>query len=115
MLKEKLLDGTKTQTYRVLFIPTYEIREIVKIDYKENSSRETLFLAIIKEIYPKQIRDLTLEEANLDGFDSIKNFQEGIMKINKIKSMNRWGFVIRFKKCATVLDYLTNKQTKLED
>lgn len=114
LFKDKLLDGSKTQTYRVNFIPIYEIVEIVKIDFKEGLNRETLFLAEIIELYPKQIKDLTLEEAIRDGFTSIGEFQKGIMRINKVKSKNRWGFITRFKKCATVLDYLTDKKELLE-
>lgn len=97
LLKEKLLDYSKTQTYRLLFIPTYDIGETVKIDFKENDKRETLFLAEIKDIYPKQIKNLTLTEAVRDGFKTIREFRDKVMKINKIKNWNRWGFVIRFK------------------
>lgn len=106
LLKEKLLSGEKDQTYRTNFIPPYEVKEIVKIDFKENKSRETLYLARIVELYPKQIKDLTLEEAKRDGFHSIKEFQDKIMKINKIKSKNKWGFITRFKKQKDVLEWL---------
>lgn len=110
-LKDKLLDGSKTQTYRVLFIPTYEIEEIVAIKFKtifEVVCRETLYLAEIKDIYPKQIKDLTIEEAKRDGFKSIDEFQKLVMKINKVKSKNRWGFIIRFKRIKDVLEWLSD-------
>ncbi len=97
-MKNKLLDGSKAQTYRLLFIPTYDIGETVKIDFKEKNKRKTLFLAEIKDIYPKQIKNLTLTEAVSDGFKSILTFQKKVMKINKIKNWNRWGFIIKFKK-----------------
>lgn len=118
-LKEKLLDESKDQTFRVIFIPTYDDmnNEVVNIDFKdEDGKRETLYQAIITEIYPKRIKDVNLEEAKRDGFDSVEEFQEGIVKINfqkrkkkvdKDKYLNRWGFIIRFKKIKNVLDWLS--------
>lgn len=118
-MKEKLLDGSKDQTFRVLFIPTYDDmnNEVVNIDFKdEDGKRETLYQATITEIYPKRIKDVNLEEAKRDGFDSLEDFQEGIVKINfqkgkkriiKDKYLNRWGFIIRFKKIKNVLDWLS--------
>lgn len=109
LFKDKLLDGTKTQTYRLFFIPTYIITETVKIDFKETNTRETLFLAKIIDIYPKKIKDLTLLEAKRDGFSSIKEFQEKIMKINRIKNINRWGFITQFKRNIGELEKLLKK------
>lgn len=96
-MKDKLLSREKKQTFRTTFIPTYDFGEIVHIKYK----KEIIFDAKITNIYPKQIRDITLEEAQRDGFDSIKEFQKKIMELNKIKSLNHWGFIIQFYK----LDY----------
>lgn len=96
--KEKLLSGRKYRTFRCIFIPTYKIGEIVKIDFKENGIRETLFMAEIVEIYPKRILDVTIYEAILDGFNNRDTFVKEIMKINKIKSPHRWGFFTVFKK-----------------
>jgi len=99
MFRDKLLDGSKTQTYRLLFIPTYDIGEIIKTDFRDTKNkRETLFLAKIKDIYPKQIKDLTLEEAVRDCFENAEDFQTGIMELHKIENVNRWGFIIRFRK-----------------
>lgn len=110
-LKDKLLDETKDQTYRVLFIPTYEIGEIVEIKFKtifEVICYETLYLAEIKDVYPKQIKDVSLEEAKRDGFESVEEFQRLVMKINRVKSKNRWGFIIRFKKIKDILEWLSD-------
>jgi hypothetical protein len=98
VFRDKLLSGEKEQTCRALFIPQYVIGEIVKIDFKANGRRETLFHAKITEIYPKQIKDFTYREAIMDGFESILDFQKGIMKINSLKSFQNWTFIIRFKK-----------------
>jgi len=95
--KKKLLDGTKQQTYRCIFIPTYEIGEIVKIIFKEDGMKKFLFYAEITDLYPKQIKNIDLKEAQADGFNSIEEFREGIMEINKRTSLNRWGFIIRWK------------------
>lgn len=94
--KDKLLDRSKQQTFRCIFIPTYEIGEVVDIKFKENNVKTSLFEAKITNIYPKKIRDVTLREAQADGFNSIEDFRKGIMEINKIKSLDRWGFLIKW-------------------
>lgn len=109
-MKDKLLDGSKHQTFRCTFVPTYEIRETISIEFrtiKDDIYREMLYLAEIKDIYPKQIKNLTLEEAIRDGFSSVEEFQKKIMKINNVKSKNRWGFIIRFKRIKDVLEWLS--------
>lgn len=98
--EDKLLSGSKRRTFRVLFIPTYEIKEIVNITFKKNETKKILFEAIIQSIYPKQIKNVGLFEAMLDGFDSIESFRKGIMKINKVKTINRWGFFTIFKRIS---------------
>lgn len=101
LMKEKLLDGSKTQTYRTNFIPTYECGEIIAIKFK----KEFLFLAKVWNLYPKQIKNLDIEEAKRDGFLSIEDFQDKIMELNKIKSMNHWGFITIFEKIKNIIDY----------
>ena len=56
--KDKLIDKSKQRTFRALFIPTYVVNEIVKIDFKENGKRETLYTARILSIYPIQIKQI---------------------------------------------------------
>ncbi|MDH3324094.1 MAG: ASCH domain-containing protein [Candidatus Peregrinibacteria bacterium] len=107
VLYEKLKSREKTQTYRVLYIPTYEIGEIVKIDFKhEDGRRETLYQVRISDIYPKQVKDLTLEETKKDGFDTINEFQATILKMHHLKSKNRWGFIIRWEDVLEITSFL---------
>ncbi len=101
LLEEKLRDHSKTQTYRMLFIPKFEIGEIVAICFK----KEFLYLAKIKDLYPKQLRFIHNGEAELDGFCSLLEFRQKIMELNNINSLNQWGFVIVFEAIPTVMDY----------
>jgi len=94
--KEKLLNESKKRTFRCLFIPTYDIKEIVNITWKEDGIREVLYIAKIINIYPKQIKDVTDFEAILDGFINKYEFRKGLMEINHIRNINRWGFFTVF-------------------
>ncbi|MFX0132110.1 MAG: hypothetical protein ACFFDN_00560 [Candidatus Hodarchaeota archaeon] len=100
--RDKLLSDEKTQTTRAIMCPRYEENiEEVYIDFKhKNELRERLFIAKVLEIYPKRIRNYTLEEARADGFNSIKEYQKGIMEINNIKNMNFWTFIIPFERTS---------------
>jgi len=102
LMKDKLLDGSKTQTGRTTFIPKYGIGETIAICF----NKIFLFLAKVINLYPKQIKDYILKEAKLDGFNSVKEFQDTMMEINNIKSKNHWSFLTVFKKLKNVLDYL---------
>jgi len=102
LLKEKLISGEKDQTFRCLFVPNYDVGEVINIKFQD----EILYQAIIKEIYPKQIKDLSFEEAKRDGFDSIQEMQDKVMELNKVKNLNRWGFVIQFKKILSIDTFL---------
>ena len=103
--KEKLLSREKQRTFRVLFIQKYIVGDTVKIDFKEGEKRETLYLAKIKEIYPKQLGNVGEKEAKLDGFDSIEAFRKGIMEINNIKNLEHWGFFTVFSKIKNILEF----------
>jgi hypothetical protein len=103
-LREELLSGVKVTTSRTTFQPNYFEEDIVNIDFKyENQIRERLFEAEIIKIYPKQIKDYSLEEALKDGFKSVKEFQEGIMEINKIKRIDHWSFITEFKRTSDLI------------
>ena len=104
VLKDKLLSREKTQTCRTTFIPKYEIGEIVMLRFKENGVKTDLYPVKIMDLYPTQIKDFTISEALLDGFTSIKEFQDKIMEINKLKSKNQWCFIIRWKEYFGVID-----------
>lgn len=98
LLKEKLLDRSKQQTMRMLFMPTYIEKEIVAIIFKDKITKEKefLFLVEITEIYPKKLRDITLQEAQLDGFTSIPECQECLMELNHRK-LDHFVFLTRWK------------------
>ncbi|MFW9875110.1 MAG: hypothetical protein ACFFG0_18550 [Candidatus Thorarchaeota archaeon] len=102
LMEDKLMNGSKIQTFRTGFIPNYEIKDIIAIRFK----KEFRFLAKVLDLYPNQIKSLTPKEAKQDGFSSVKEFQEGIMKLNNIKSMNHWGFITVFEKIKNMQDYL---------
>lgn len=106
VLEDKIDDRSKTQTYRTNFIPYYKDKEIVALTHKKVFK----YFIRIERYYPKQIKNLTLEEAKRDGFESVKEFQNGIMKINNIKDIEHWGFIIQYQplksfESKNLLDY----------
>lgn len=103
VLREKLESREKKQTYRCTFIPKYEVGEIVMLRFKKDDVKEDLYPVKIMKMYPRQLKDFTLEEARLDGFESIEEFQKEIIKLNKVK-LNQWGFIIRFKEYLGVIE-----------
>lgn len=102
LLKDKLLSGKKTQTCRILFIPSYKIGEIIAICFE----KEFLFLAEVTDLYPKPLSSLMLTEALKDGFGSIKEFQDTVMALNNINDLDHWSFITLFKKIPNVFDYI---------
>lgn len=108
--RNELLSGEKTQTGRTTFFPNYYIGDEVNIDFKhENGMRERLFIAEIIDIYTKEIKDYTLEEAKRDGFESIESFQKGIMEINKVKRMDHLSALTIFKRISEPILEIINK------
>lgn len=55
-----------------------------------------MFDAYIIDIYSKRIRDVSEKEAMDDGFENKEEFRQEIIKINRVKSLSRWGFIIKF-------------------
>ncbi len=105
VLRDDLVNRKKAQTYRVLFVPNYGIGEIVAIVFKrEDKSKEFLYLAEIMEIYPRRLDELTTEEAILDGFKSVNEMVEEIKRLNHIKDIMHWGFIIRWKEWKKVTE-----------
>ena len=92
VLRDKLERKEKKQTYRCAFVPKYGIGELIAITY----NNEFLYFANITEIYPRKLGEITLEEAKMDGFESIEEFQKTIKKLNGVKDPDQWGFIIRF-------------------
>jgi hypothetical protein len=100
--REKLLDRTKQQTTRIIYIPRYHVQELVMLRFKESEIRiDDLFVVKITEIFPIQMKAATLDIAERDGFDSVREYQEGLAEINHRKFndafLEDWGFVTRWK------------------
>lgn len=101
-LRDKLEDGTKQQTTRIIYIPRYHIAELVMLKFKESEIRiDDLFVVCITTIFPIQMKSATLDIALRDGFDSVREYQEGLAEINHRKFnssfLEDWGFVTRWK------------------
>ena len=106
--KGALLSGKKKQTIRCLFIPTYEIGEIVKICF----NKYELFQAKIEKIYPKLMKDITEKEALLDGFSNLLGCQKKLLELNHIKTLNRYCFIIRFRAVPTLKAFIDKIEVK---
>jgi hypothetical protein len=83
------------------------------LKFKESEIRiDDLFVVCITAIFPIQMKSATLDIALRDGFDSVREYQEGLAEINHRKFnssfLEDWGFVTRWK------DVKQPKQ-KLED
>ena len=117
---EKLMDRSKQQTIRMLMCPTYIITEwlLLRFKFSEKNIRD-LFVVIVTELFPIQIKQIDEEIARRDGFDSVEECVWGLASINggiyiKTKRLKknfreRWSFVTRWKdlpKKATLEAYL---------
>jgi uncharacterized protein YqfB (UPF0267 family) len=97
ILKEKLLSKEKTQSIRALYIPTYEIGEKIALVFKsENKKKEFLYFVKIEYIEPIRLCDISEKIAKRDGFNTIEECQQCIMKLNHCK-INQWVFIIQWK------------------
>jgi len=98
LFKEKLLDESKTQTIRAIFIPRFLEGEIISIKFE----KEHLFHAKVLEVFPRQLRYINWEIAVRDGFGyadlPILECQKKLMEINKGLKLDNWVFIIRFEK-----------------
>jgi hypothetical protein len=102
VLKEKLLNRTKNQTIRTNYIPRNKIGEKTAIAWKnKQKEKEFLYFVKITEIFPIQIKDITLEIAQRDGFDNINICKAVLMDLNNC-GLNQWAFVIRWKEMNDV-------------
>lgn len=112
--EKELLDLSKQRTFRCIFTPNYDEKEYININFKkENGTIRTLYSAKVLKIYPIQIKNVGLHEAKLDGFDSIYAFRKGILKINHVKSLSRWGFFTLFTRVKSVFDFGTQKNEEV--
>ena len=75
-------------------IPRCLIGEIVEIYDKPCDF--VIYNGKVTMIYPKQVKSLTHEEAIRDGFSHASECKHEIMRINGLKSIENWVFVIRW-------------------
>jgi len=68
------------------------------IKTRGSKNKEHLFNACILSIKFKRIKELTEEEAILDGFKDTKTAIKKVMEINNIKNENRWCYITRFRR-----------------
>lgn len=91
-LKEKILDGSKQQTCRVIAIPYYSFNELVAIVWEKE---EILFLAPIISYYPKKINEVNEKEAIRDGFSNKEEFSKKLCEMHNIND-DHYGFLINW-------------------
>lgn len=129
------MDGSKCQTTRTGFISDINDveNEIVAITFRKlpedmgkkkptDFPKELLFLVPIEEIYPKRLCDVNLEEAQLDGFESVEDFVDGLMQINNVKFREHWSFLIRWdpekrifvKPTPTLMNFIENNEETID-
>jgi len=104
VLRDQLVSRKKKQTFRCLFFPSFVEGDTVAIMF----GKEFLYFATITDMYCKRICEINLEEAIADGFNSVNEFQKGLMKINHIKSNRRWGIIIKYEEIKIENNVLSN-------
>lgn len=88
-LKEKLLDGTKTQTIRRPRKYPLKVGDKLFVYWKLRTKQcEKLGEAIVTKIVRKQLRDINNEDAIKDGFVDIVEFQDIFTRMH---SKAYWG------------------------
>lgn len=113
--RQKLIDRTKQQTIRLLMCPGYMISESILLKFKwENGEIEDLFIVIVTELFPVQIKNIDEEIAVKDGFESRDECIHGLATINggiykrtntfKPNFLERWGFVTRWNDTKIIKD-----------
>ena len=55
------------------------------------------------------MKDITEEEAIKDGFLNRKECLKKLKEINKIKTINRYCFIIKFEPIFTITDFIYSK------
>jgi len=101
----------KKQTIRLLFIPSYAPDEQIRLIARDSSNKEEkveveCFIGQVTEVFPIQLKTITLEIAKLDGFQTVPECQAKLAELNGLKkhqerAMGHWGFVIRWEPVTT--------------
>lgn len=97
-LKEKLLDGTKTQTIRKP--RKYPIREgdTLYVYWKLRTNEcEKLGDALVTKVVRKRLANIDNEDAMKDGFKDLKNFLELFRMMHPKAKMTDWFDIIIFE------------------
>ncbi len=93
----------KLQTIRLLFIPNYAHGEEIRIIARDSSVKPRhdieCYIGGVKEVFPLQLKDITQEIAQLDGFKTVEECQAKLAELNGVKEgqeNGHWGFIIRW-------------------
>lgn len=103
ILRDKLVDMTKRQTYRLGYIRNDGLGDLIAIAFRLPDDPETKkkkyeflnVLWIVEAYYPRQVHDLTEEEADYDGFTFVEDFKKKLKELNPTMKENHWGFITR--------------------
>lgn len=84
VLKDKLLDGSKTQTIRLPRKRPLKVGDKLLIYWKLRTKQcKKIGESKILTIERKRFKDLTEEDARRDGFSTLKELREALLKKHK--------------------------------
>ena len=93
--KEKILAGTKWQTRKLWSRPRAKVGSEHLIYLRPPMTGEKPFARIlIQRVWQQALGEITAEEAQAEGFDSIEDFLESFRKINGRKIPRELGGVV---------------------
>lgn len=82
MLLDKLKDGSKRQTIRKPRKIPLKLKDVLYMYWKLRTPETTILgIARITHIETKSFYELTLRDAKLDGFDTLDELREALVKI----------------------------------
>lgn len=94
----------KKQTIRMLYVPDHtrgdEFRLIARDSMVDPRHDIECYIGGITEVFPIQLKDITLEIAQLDGFKTVDECKAKLAELNHVKGPRvdlHWGFVIRWE------------------
>ena len=93
VLREKLLDGTKTQTIRLPRKRPFKVGDKLQVYWKLRTKQcEKLFDAIVTKVETKAIGDIDEEDAKLDGLDTVLDFRIAFFHLHQDIAMSDWPY-----------------------
>jgi len=97
-LKEKLLDGSKTQTIRKPRKHPFEVGDRLQIYWKLRTKQcEKLGEAIVTKVVRKRLMNITNEDAIKDGFDNLQEFYRAFEKMHPKATIDDEFDIITFE------------------